>query len=279
MNVSFFGTTTLLFDDGADQVLFDCHVTRPCFFKAFFGRFESDNETVGRIIKDFSINRLRGIFISHSHYDHVLDVAGFQKASGFEDSSGCEVFGSESALNVCRGGNVEESKLHSYDDSKEFSVGEFNITVLPSLHSKPYFFNNDLGKTIDRPLVQPARMKEFAEGGSFDFFVKHHDKTYLIRPSCNYIKGQLDGIKADTVFLGIAGLSKMSIEERAAFFAETVEKTRPSKIIPIHWDNFFKALNVPVKEMKQKDIDIAKSYCDEHNIEFLLQIPLTTITL
>ena len=29
MKVTFFGTTTLLFDDGTDQVLFDVHFTRP----------------------------------------------------------------------------------------------------------------------------------------------------------------------------------------------------------------------------------------------------------
>ena len=29
MKVTFFGTTTLLFDDGKDQILFDCHFTRP----------------------------------------------------------------------------------------------------------------------------------------------------------------------------------------------------------------------------------------------------------
>ena len=29
MKVTFFGTTTLLFDDGKDQILFDAHITRP----------------------------------------------------------------------------------------------------------------------------------------------------------------------------------------------------------------------------------------------------------
>ena len=29
LKVTYFGTTTLLFDDGKDQILFDAHVTRP----------------------------------------------------------------------------------------------------------------------------------------------------------------------------------------------------------------------------------------------------------
>jgi len=31
LKVSFFGTSTLLFDDGKDQILFDAHVTRLSF--------------------------------------------------------------------------------------------------------------------------------------------------------------------------------------------------------------------------------------------------------
>ena len=33
MKVTYFGTTTLLFDDGKDQILFDCHFTRPSLAK------------------------------------------------------------------------------------------------------------------------------------------------------------------------------------------------------------------------------------------------------
>ena len=33
MKITFLGTTTLLFDDGADQILFDAHFTRPSIEK------------------------------------------------------------------------------------------------------------------------------------------------------------------------------------------------------------------------------------------------------
>ena len=37
LKVTFFGTTTLLFDDGKDQILFDAHVTRPSIEKYVAG--------------------------------------------------------------------------------------------------------------------------------------------------------------------------------------------------------------------------------------------------
>jgi hypothetical protein len=109
--------------------------------------------------------------------------------------------------------------LHSFRESMEFRIGDFRVTVIPSVHSKAHWYNNDLGKTIDAPLVQPARKKAFREGGSYDFFIFHKGRKYLIRPSYNYLEGQLDGYKADVLFLGIAGISKdtEARRERAAW--------------------------------------------------------------
>ena len=43
MKVTYFGTTTLLFDDGKDQILFDAHITRPSLGKYITGVKESTN--------------------------------------------------------------------------------------------------------------------------------------------------------------------------------------------------------------------------------------------
>ena len=42
MNVTFFGTTTLLFDDGKDALMFDGHFTRPSFLRYVMGTMETD---------------------------------------------------------------------------------------------------------------------------------------------------------------------------------------------------------------------------------------------
>ena len=43
LKVTFFGTTTLLFDDGKDQLLFDAHLTRPSARQFFGGEKASTN--------------------------------------------------------------------------------------------------------------------------------------------------------------------------------------------------------------------------------------------
>ncbi|MDO4529295.1 MAG: hypothetical protein Q4B55_02685, partial [Lachnospiraceae bacterium] len=61
MKVTFFGTTTLLFDDGKDQIFFDAHMTRPSLMKYIFGSQPTDKELVDEMLKLHKVDRLRAI--------------------------------------------------------------------------------------------------------------------------------------------------------------------------------------------------------------------------
>lgn len=279
MKVTFFGTTTLLFDDGKDQILFDCHFTRPSLLKYIAGSEPTDEKLADELLKKHHIDRLKAIFVSHTHHDHVMDVPYVA------NKTGAMVYGSSSAMNVCKGGDVDENKLVEFKENETYTVGDYKITVIRSLHSKPTILNNDLGETIDEPLRQPARLRSYKEGGSFDFYVETKDKSYMIRPSFNYIKGQMDGYKADVLFLGVAGLAKADEETEKTFFEETAAKVEPKLIIPLHWDNFFKRLDEPtvgmpslIEKTPVVFFKLAK-YCEAHDIDFLVQIPRTRIEL
>ena len=279
MKVTYLGTTMLLFDDGNDQILFDCHVTRPSIPKYALGKIKTDCETADKVIKQFKINRLRAMFISHSHHDHVMD------APYFSNMCGSMIYGTESTLNVARGGNVPEDRLATFAGNHSYNVGNFKVTVFRSLHSKPSFFNNDLGQTIDEPLRQPARKKLYKEGGSYDFLVECENKRILIRPSYNFIEGQLDGIQADVLFLAIAGLSGDDPEHKKKFWSETVEKVNPQVVIPLHWDNFFTPLYSPIVglpkmfEFTGKSMHELAVACAERGASCVVQMPLTSMEI
>ena len=228
MKVTYFGTTTLLFDDGKDQIFFDAHMTRPSLFKYIFGSAPTDRAVVDRQLSLCHVDRLRAVFVSHSHHDHVMD------APYIASKTGAMIYGSSSALNVARGGDIPEEKLVQFEPNQTYEVGSYRITVIPSVHSKPTILNNDLGQTIDEPLHQPARLRSYKEGGSYDFYVEAEGKKIMIRPSFNYIAGQMDGYQADVLFLGVAGLQKADAEMEQRFFEETVGKLRPQLVIPVH---------------------------------------------
>ncbi|MBQ6560708.1 MAG: MBL fold metallo-hydrolase [Erysipelotrichaceae bacterium] len=279
MKITFFGTTTLLFDDGKDQILFDAHLTRPSLMKYIFGSEASNTSLIDEKLKLHHVDRLKAIFVSHSHHDHVMD------APYIANRCAATIYGSSSALNVARGGNVPEERLIEFKANETYTIGEYKIKIIPSIHSKPTILNNDLGQTIDTPLVQPARLRDYKEGGSYDFYVETEEKTYMIRPSFNYIKGQMDGYQADVLFLGVAGLQKADEETERIFFEETVGKLKPSVVIPLHWDNFFSPLDRPVIGMprlvEKTEVVFFKlaRYCEKHGIDMLVQMPLTSITI
>ena len=279
MKVTFFGTTTLLFDDGRDQILFDAHLTRPSLLRYIFGKGETDRALADELIRLHGIDRLRAIFVSHSHHDHVMDAPYLALRCG------AEIYGTVSTRNVAMGGEVPEERLHVFAGGESFAVGDYRVTVLPSLHSKPTILNNDLGQPILQPLRQPARLRDYKEGGSFDFLVEAQGKRCLIRPSFNYIEGQLDKIRADVLFLGVAGLAKADAETEARFFAETVDKVRPQLVIPLHWDDFFSRLDRPAHGMpapiEKTDLVFYKlaRACEARQIACLVQIPRTSIQI
>jgi L-ascorbate metabolism protein UlaG (beta-lactamase superfamily) len=280
MKVTYFGTTTLLFDDGKDQILFDCHFTRPSLPDYVRNKPAStDQRMVDRMFQLHKINRLSAIFVSHSHHDHVMD------APYIAGRCGAKIYGSESARNVALGGGLPEDRIVVFEHGSSYTIGEYKISILASLHSKPTILNNDLGEPIPEPLEQPAGLREYKEGGSYDFFIEHGDRKILIRPSFNYIKGQLDGIQADVLFLGVAGIAKADSEMEKIFFAETVEKTGAKLVIPVHWDNFFSPLDRPITGMpgfiENTELVFYKvaKYCEAHDVNFLIQYPRTSITL
>ncbi len=280
MKITYFGTTTLLFDDGKDQILFDAHVTRPSLVKYILGaKASTDTEMCDELIRTHKIDRLKAIFISHTHHDHVMD------ASYIANKCGARIIGSESCKNVALGGEVPEEKIEVFAHGSTYKIGDYKISILKSLHSKPTILNNDLGEPITEQLKQPVGLREYKEGGSYDFFIEHGDKKILIRPSFNYIKGQLDDIDCDVLFLGVAGLAKADQETEKTFFSETVEKTGAKLVIPIHWDNFFSPLDRPIKSMPffventgKVFFKLAK-YCEENVVNLIVQHPLTSIEI
>lgn len=241
VNVTFFGVSSLLFDDGENQIMVDGFFTRPSAFKVVFGKLQTDTALVSQIIKEYNIHRLKGVFVTHSHYDHALD-AGFVCAT-----TGAALYGSKSAVNVGRGAGLSASKTQVFVPGKEVKIGKFSVMPVASRHSPPMAFNNDLGKQISAPLHQPAKAKTYSEGGTYDLLITHGNQTFLVKASANFVPGALKNLHADTVFLATATLGKQNADFQEQYYRQSVQNMGAKTVIPLHWDNFFRPLRVGPK--------------------------------
>jgi L-ascorbate metabolism protein UlaG (beta-lactamase superfamily) len=263
VKVTFLGTTTLLFDDGQTQWMIDGFFTRPPLLKVAAGKLETNTKIVDAALKRAGIERLTAIFVAHSHYDHALDVPYVvQKTKA-------TLYGSASTLNIGRGGDLRDEQMIQFEPGKEYTVGKFTVTVLKSKHSLPIQgINDDLGQTIDKPLRQPASFRDYKEGGSFDFLIKHEGKTILVNPGGNYVEGAFDKIHADVFFLSTGGLGMQTREFQNAYYDQTVKKARPQLVIPIHWDHFFLPLDDRLAPLGDPAFDFLIPRLKADNIRF-----------
>lgn len=271
MKIKYLGISGLYFDDGQNSVLFDACLTRPSLRRVIFSRIATDKRQVDQILAAAGITGIDHIFISHSHYDHALDLAYLAKKFN------SHIYGSSSTLNIARGVMIDEKQMTSFKPGYVYRFGHFKITVLKSRHSKPFFFNNDLGQKITASLKQPAWAWQYKEGGSYDFLVQNQGQSYLIRPSFAYVPKELENVQAEYLFQGITTLSKENQTYQERFFEETIERVNPKVVVPLHWDNFTRPLNRSTAYLSfaKKSMELLAEYCRFKKIEFLFMPPLS----
>ena len=246
VTVTFFGISTLLIADGETALMTDGFFTRPGVTTLLFGRLMPDRELIGTALAQAGITRLAAVIPVHSHHDHAMDAPEVARRTG------AVLLGSESSANIGRGWGLPERQIRVAASGEPHYFGRFKVTLLPTGHAPMPALVARIsghGKTIDRPLEHPARLSAYKEGGSYAVLVEHPRGNLLIQGSAGFVEGMLDGFRADTVFLGIAGLSQQPAAYRHAYYRETVTAVGASRVVPIHWDDFTLPYTRPLQPM------------------------------
>lgn len=244
------GNSTVLISDGKDSIMTDGWFTRLPMSEVLSG-LVTDMDTVKRSLARAEVDQLSAIIPIHSHYDHVMDTPAVAELTG------AVLFGSESSANVGRGWGLPEEQIIVVGDKGTQQFGDFNVTLLRSkhfvyvptaigahMHERNAMVREHVGpgSVIEEPIVQPMGLLDYSEGGAYAILIEHPQATILINGSAGYVKDLLRGIKADVLFLGVAGIAVQTEEYQQDYWREVVEMTEPSVIIPVHWDSFNHAL-------------------------------------
>jgi L-ascorbate metabolism protein UlaG (beta-lactamase superfamily) len=233
VRATFLGTTTILFDDGATQLLVDGFFSRPNALSVALGRIQPDAERIRDGRTRGGVGRPAAVLVAHAHFDHAMDAADI--LAGTNDL----LIGSASAANVARGRDLPERQIRVVKGGERFQLGCFGVTVVPSPHSYPVRYEGE----IAAPLRPPAKAEDYKEGGNFSFLVEHRGRRLLIHPSANFKPGQFGERTADIVFLGIGGLGTKDEAFTRDYWTEVVANRKAAWVFPVHWDNFTRPLS------------------------------------
>jgi L-ascorbate metabolism protein UlaG (beta-lactamase superfamily) len=238
VSVTWLGITTLLFDDGETQILTDGTFSRPGLFDILSQRrIYSDVAAINYALAEFRMDRLAAIVALHSHFDHAMDIGMVANRTA------AVVLGSESTANIARGADVPVNQYQILADGETRQFGNFTITLIESRHApigvggQPGFPGN-----INEPLEQPARIRDWKEGGAWSVLISHPQGTALVQGSAGFVEGALSGKSADVAMLGVAGLSSLGQDYVAQYWHETVVRTGATRVYPIHYEDFTKPL-------------------------------------
>jgi L-ascorbate metabolism protein UlaG (beta-lactamase superfamily) len=234
VSVTWFGVSTLLFDDGETQVLVDGFITRPSILDVLANRpVGNDVATINRFLNDFEVNRLAAIIPVHTHFDHAMDIGAIANRTS------ATIVGSASAAEIARGAGVPDDQVIVARDNTDYVFGRFSLRLIPSPHA-PIGWSGSvpLSGSIDSPLVMPAPLTAFRGGRSFAVLVSHPAGTALVQGSAGFQDGALRNVRADTVFLGVGMLQTLGRDYIARYWRETVTTTGARTVIPVHFDDY-----------------------------------------
>ena len=200
---------------------------------------------------DAHIKKADFVLVTHTHYDHVLDVPHIALKTG------ATVIGTESTANVMRAYGVTEQQIITVRGGEDYQFPGFSVKVIPSLHSpldhKHYF----------SPATAPAGMKApltleqiHPEGGTLAYLIRFDGHQILVFGGNNYIEREISGLEPGVVLVGAAA-SRKEIYDYCGRLLRALHY--PALVLPTHWDNFL----VPYEASQQSALDALQEFVQE----------------
>lgn len=200
---------------------------------------------------DAHIQKADFILVTHTHYDHVLDVPYIALKTH------AAVIGSESTENVVRAFGVPEEQLLTVRGGEDYQFRGFSIKVIPSIHSpldhKRYFSS----AVAPRGMKAPLTLEQMhPEGGTLAYLIRFPGHQILAFGGMNYIEREIAGLEPDVVLVG-AGGSRREIYDYSGRLMRALGY--PALVLPTHWDNFL----LSFEASQQAAVDALQSFLAE----------------
>jgi L-ascorbate metabolism protein UlaG (beta-lactamase superfamily) len=238
VRVTWLGTAGFSIAHAGYTVLFDPYITRASLLRCAAMPLVSDRDAIMR-----HVPRADAIVVGHTHFDHVLDVPFIARATG------ARVFGSRSAVTLCRSEGVPASQVEDVERAASGEpivreVGPFRLRFIPSAHSRFAFGRVPAAGEITDCDDVPMRLGQYKCGAVFGVEISVAGKTLFHMGSAELVDANLDVKNVDLLLMCVAGwTSSRNLPERVA------QKLAPSAVLLSHWDDFFRPIDRPARAL------------------------------
>lgn len=247
--VTWAGVTTLLVDDGASAVLTDGFFSRPSLLQVGLGRIAPSEPRIDGCLSRLGVRQLDAVLPVHTHFDHAMDSAVVAERTG------ARLIGGISAAHI--GHRLPADRVVVVTPGEPVRAGAFDITLVIGDHCPPDRFPG----RIEAPVTPPVRASAYRCGEAWSTLINHRPtgRTLLVVGSAGFVPGALTGHRADVVYLGVGQLGLQPERYLTDYWDETVRTVGARRVVLIHWDDFFRPLDRPLRALPYAgdDLDVS----------------------
>lgn len=244
LSVTWYGTSCFLLEDGDDAILFDPFLTRASKLDIIlFKDLKSDPVVVNKWLPLEKRKKIKAIFVSHSHYDHILDVGEIQK------DTTANLYGSKSTLIIGKASGINANFLKKIKINDKLKVGGFEVGVFKGEHPSHFLNVTMADGPVDKNFSYPSSAFSYKMGEVFTYLVKVNNKTIFINASSapfTDFKVKID--------LMIQGLTYSSSYDE--IIKKQIIPSNTGVVIPSHHDDFFVKLSNKVNILSSANIKL-----------------------
>ena len=249
LTVTWAGVTTLLVDDGESAVMTDGFFSRPSLLTVTARPLIPSRSRIDAGLARLGVRHLDALTPVHTHYDHAMDSAAVA------DLTGARLIGGTSAAQIGRGHGL--ARIEVVNPGETVSAGNFDLTLIECSHCPPDRFPG----TITAPVTPPVRVSAYRCGEAWSTLLYHRPSGagLLVVGSAGFVPGALAGRRADVVYLGVGQRGRQPQDYLVDDWTETVRTVGARHVVLIHWDDFFRPLDKPLRALPfaVDDLDVS----------------------
>jgi L-ascorbate metabolism protein UlaG (beta-lactamase superfamily) len=208
------------------RIIFDPYLSRVPLWKMLSGRISPD---AGLICSH--LPRADSIFITHSHFDHLLD------ASEAAHQTGAVVHGSPNTCRILRAEGLPKNQIVELHPGSVVDRGGVRVTALAE---RPHQWVAGFGmQTLKHDLKPPLRARDYAMDFGLSFLVECAG-VRLMTETCLEPSGvgQIDVLLTSPL---------NPVANDRAYLQKMIDAYRPRVLIPIHCDDMNTPLSSPAR--------------------------------